>query len=84
MTEIQLQALLSYIDAKITLSIAQSKGHIKQVDPSLYKDTEDAFQILWNTTVTPPASAEAGYTAADIEVLKGLEPARRRPDGYIV
>jgi topoisomerase-4 subunit B len=25
------------------------------------------------------ASAEAGYTAADIEVLEGLEPVRRRP-----
>ena len=25
------------------------------------------------------SSAEAGYTAADIEVLEGLEPVRRRP-----
>src|SRR2546428_233055 len=28
-------------------------------------------------------SAEAGYTAADIEVLEGLEPLRRRPGMYI-
>src|SRR6201988_2776371 len=28
------------------------------------------------------ASAEAGYTAADIEVLEGLEPVRRRPGLY--
>src|SRR6201996_7543025 len=28
------------------------------------------------------SSAEAGYTAADIEVLEGLEPVRRRPGVY--
>jgi topoisomerase-4 subunit B len=30
-----------------------------------------------------PAAASAGYTAADIEVLEGLEPVRRRPGMYI-
>src|ERR1700738_4458140 len=29
------------------------------------------------------ASAEAGYTARDIELLEGLEPVRRRPGMYI-
>ena len=31
----------------------------------------------------PPKSAEGDYTAADIEILEGLEPVRRRPGMYI-
>ncbi|HET8726115.1 MAG TPA: ATP-binding protein, partial [Alphaproteobacteria bacterium] len=31
----------------------------------------------------PPTPASGGYSAADIEVLEGLEPVRRRPGMYI-
>ncbi|KUO58925.1 MAG: DNA topoisomerase IV subunit B [Alphaproteobacteria bacterium BRH_c36] len=47
-----------------------------------------ATPIKTLTTKTPPRSrkpvgAEDAYTAADIEVLEGLEPVRRRPGMYI-
>ncbi|WP_417691755.1 DNA topoisomerase IV subunit B [Roseibium sp.] len=35
------------------------------------------------TTPEPPASDSGDYSAADIEVLEGLEPVRRRPGMYI-
>jgi topoisomerase-4 subunit B len=44
----------------------------------------DAPKVVAPAKSAPRAvSAEDGYTAADIEVLEGLEPVRRRPGMYI-
>ncbi len=68
----------------------ETPNHVMSQTKDLFTDQRAALKKL--KTSRPPVkvklktvlnSDEASYTAADIEILEGLEPVRRRPSMYI-
>jgi topoisomerase-4 subunit B len=60
---------------------AQADG-VKEEAPQQREEKQEATEKVVRA-VRKPADSSDSYTAADIEVLEGLEPVRRRPGMYV-
>jgi topoisomerase-4 subunit B len=58
-------------------------AEMPEAEPSRPRPTLKSITERIGKAVSPPAPANGSYSAADIEILDGLEPVRRRPGMYI-
>lgn len=63
--------------------VGKSVEALRDVSQNVQRTEEEALKPAPAKEKIPTPANDANYTAADIEVLEGLEPVRRRPGMYI-